>query len=553
MDDSSTVTTTIPLTPRLANGEPLFFATRGGDPVEGHYNGKLEAPLWVRGALSEELVAQVAAAPGRLPVPVIGAWDFSIDISGTRIIDTGPYRLHGELINLPARAMTGWRWTGEEMCWRHASDQYGAIHFHEDDIYDCGWETSFRFRVPLEMQSGIYAARIRAGEDEDMIPFFVRPPRGTTTADLCVLVPTFTYIIYANHARGNADEVYRERTAEWGARPWAPDDHPEYGLSTYNFHTDGSGICHASRLRPMITMRSEFISIPELPGSGLRHFPADTHLFDWLEEMGHEFDVVTDEDLHGEGADLIAPYKVVMTTSHPEYQSEQTLDALAQYTRTGGRLMYMGGNGFYWRIALHRDCEGVLEIRRGEGGIRAWAAEPGEYWNAFDGQYGGLWRRNGRPPQKLVGVGFSAQGKFESSYYRRKAGAAHPRASWIFEGVEDEILGDFGLCGGGAAGYELDRVDYRLGSPENLILLASSENQPGSFVLVPEEHLTHIVTWPGDPLPALIRADMVYFETPGGGAVFSTGSITFCGSLSHNDYDNNISRIVDNVLRRFKS
>ena len=44
---------------------------------------------------------------------------------------------------------------------------------------------------------------------------------------------------------------------------------------------------------------------------------------------------------------------------------------------------------------------------------------------------------------------------------------------------------------------------------------------------------------------------MVYFETPNGGAVFSVGSITFCGSLSHDGYRNNISRIVDNVLRRF--
>jgi N,N-dimethylformamidase len=45
----------------------------------------------------------------------------------------------------------------------------------------------------------------------------------------------------------------------------------------------------------------------------------------------------------------------------------------------------------------------------------------------------------------------------------------------------------------------------------------------------------------------------VYFETPNGGAVFSVGSITFCGSLSHNNYDNNVSRIVDNVLNGFKA
>jgi N,N-dimethylformamidase len=44
---------------------------------------------------------------------------------------------------------------------------------------------------------------------------------------------------------------------------------------------------------------------------------------------------------------------------------------------------------------------------------------------------------------------------------------------------------------------------------------------------------------------------MVYFETPNNGAVFSVGSITFCGSLSHAGYRNNVSRVLDNVLRRF--
>ena len=48
-----------------------------------------------------------------------------------------------------------------------------------------------------------------------------------------------------------------------------------------------------------------------------------------------------------------------------------------------------------------------------------------------------------------------------------------------------------------------------------------------------------------------VRADMVYFEGPNGGAVFSVGSITWCGSLSHNGYRNNVSRITENVLRAF--
>jgi N,N-dimethylformamidase len=46
------------------------------------------------------------------------------------------------------------------------------------------------------------------------------------------------------------------------------------------------------------------------------------------------------------------------------------------------------------------------------------------------------------------------------------------------------------------------------------------------------------------------RADLVFMETPHDGAVFSVGSIAWAGSLSTNDYDNNVSRITENVLRR---
>jgi N,N-dimethylformamidase len=48
-----------------------------------------------------------------------------------------------------------------------------------------------------------------------------------------------------------------------------------------------------------------------------------------------------------------------------------------------------------------------------------------------------------------------------------------------------------------------------------------------------------------------VRADMVFFETPAGGAVFSTSSISWAGSLSHRNYENNVSRITGNVLDRF--
>jgi N,N-dimethylformamidase len=48
-----------------------------------------------------------------------------------------------------------------------------------------------------------------------------------------------------------------------------------------------------------------------------------------------------------------------------------------------------------------------------------------------------------------------------------------------------------------------------------------------------------------------VRADLTYFEAPGGGAVFATSSIAWSGALSHAGYENNISRITGNVLDRF--
>ena len=68
---------------------------------------------------------------------------------------------------------------------------------------------------------------------------------------------------------------------------------------------------------------------------------------------------------------------------------------------------------------------------------------------------------------------------------------------------------------------------------------------------MPEELLSHVNTVTGERPADLIRAEIVLFETAQGGAVFATGSITYCGSLSPDGYDNPVSRLTGNVLRRF--
>ena len=542
-----------------AAGMPWIIGALGGAPVKGRFNGKIERPVIAATAADAAGIEKLATDPAT--AGLIASWDFSQEMSSTRIVDAGPGGHHGRLVNLPARAMTGAAWTGREMCFRHAPVEYGAIHFHEDDLSDCAWETDFTWKVPAGTRSGAYAVRLEREGGEENIPFFIVPPKGTRAADLALLISTYTYTVYHNHARpesGNATWLaqWKAQAKAWGAYPYNPGEHREYGLSTYNFHTDGSGICHASWLRPMLNVRVGYITYPDpaIRGSGLRHYPADTHLIAWLESQGIAYDIITDAELDAEGVELLKPYRAVTTASHPEYHTGAMLDALEAYRNGGGRFMYLGGNGFYWKVARHGEAPGAIEIRRGEGGIRAWAAEAGEYYNAFDGEYGGLWRRNGRPPQRLAGVGFTAQGNFVGSHYRQLPDARTSRAAWILDGIgADELIGGFGLSGHGAAGFELDRADKRLGTPSHAVVIAASEgHEPEApWVLVPEEQLTHITTWAGKPANELIRADLTFFETPNNGAVFSTGSITFCGSLLHNRGVNNVSRLLRNVLGRF--
>ena len=522
-------------------------------PANYHYNGKIERPALMSTALDSKQTSTIALETSCLDDDaLVSMWDFSKEISTTQIIDIGPAKAHGHIVNLPTRGVMGSNWTGEERNWTHRPDQYGAIHFHDDDIYDFDWQTSFSYTIPDNLDSGVYGVNLECGGFLDNIPFFVCAPKQKPHSKLCVLVSTFTYAIYGNHARPDFEPSWLNRFSDEGAYPWNPAEYRDYGLSTYNVHRDGSGISHASHLRPLLNLRPGYVTFGNTPCSGLRHFQADSHLIAWLEHTGIDYDLITDQQLHNEGVDAIAKYQTVMTGSHPEYHTPTMLDSLSDYRQSGGNLIYLGGNGFYWKIAQHREFEGTLEVRRAEGGIRAWASEPGEYYQAFDGEYGGLWRRNNRPPQALAGIGFSAQGKFTGSYYRRTEASYNDRKiAWIFEGINDEILGDFGLCGNGAAGFELDRVDQSLGSDPTTIILASSENHDADFVLVPEEQLTHITNIPGEPETSLIRADMIYQKNEHGSEIFSTGSITFCGSLLVNNGDNNISALLRNVVQKF--
>ena len=136
-------------------------------------------------------------------------------------------------------------------------------------------------------------------------------------------------------------------------------------LSLYDYHSDGSGVCFSSRLRPIVSLRPKYNNQFLCSGKGSPHqFIDDLHLINWLETKSYQYDVITDEDLHFEGLELIEDYKVIITGSHPEYWSESMLNAVEKYLENGGKIMYLGGNGFYWVTSVFPDSPHVIEVRR---------------------------------------------------------------------------------------------------------------------------------------------------------------------------------------------
>lgn len=557
---TSTVTEPIRTRPVRHDDTPFVLAgwfagpsEQGHEHVDGCYNGKLDRPRLHHGELDEQQVRERVLDPRH--DGLIAAWDFDQEITHNgvtptrHVTDVSGHGLDGRLVNVPTRAVTGHNWTSKEQNFIHAPEQYGAIHFHDDDLGDARWEVDFTLAVPHDLPSGLYAARLRAEDDTDYVPFYVRA-RPWTEKKVCFLAPTASYMAYANDHVSVSTPLAQLLVANvpvMSEGSLTLSAHRELGLSTYDTHSDGSGVAYSTRLRPILNMRPGF---RHWLSPSLWQFNADLHLTDWLEELGYEFDVVTDQDLHLEGADALNPYRVVLTGSHPEYYSEQMLDALHGYTESGGRLMYMGGNGFYWVINFDPDDKNVIEVRKGHGS-NAWKCAPGEYHLSFTGEYGTLWKWRGRAPQRICGVGFDAEGFDESSYYRRTTdGSAGGPAAWMFAGIDGETIGDFGLVGDGAAGLELDLFDPALGTPPEAVIGATSEAHTDIYVEVVEDLYFNVPGVSGSQ-SSRVRSDIVYFPTSTGGGVWSVGSIAYCGALSHHGYDNSISRLTRNVLDRF--
>lgn len=517
----------------------IIIAAAGGAPDDGRFipsgifNGKISNPQFSSGHV------------------LIAGWDFSTNIKGQFVpaMTASQCQNRLDLVNAPQRAVTGPQWKAKCYDWTQVPEQYNAIHFHDDDLSDACWPVAATLVIPEDLASGIYAVRLHA-EDlrDDLIPIIITPGKVVDQKPVLLVLPTYTYMAYANERLTEGDY---NKTSKLPLNRGVCEDlltkNPEWGKSVYDRHNDGSGVAYTSSRRPIPNYRPDY----QFWGfSGPRRFPIDLYIVWFLTSFGYEFDVISEHYLDAVGSKAFDGYKAVLSGCQPEYCSEKMLDAWQDYYHSGGNLMYLGGDGFYWVTTGFSDAPYLLEVRKSEG-FRHWECEPGERYHASTGELGGLWRTRGRSAHKLFGVGIGGAGWDETTPgFTRSAVSYQDKYAWIFKDIRQSVIGDFGLIMNGTSGDEIDRVDYRLGTPKSTVILASAIGHSEWFVTIPEDIMKVSNRLNATYNPG-IRSDMVMIGEPGHGCVFSVGSITFCGGLPVNNGDNNVAQLIRNLLDGF--
>jgi N,N-dimethylformamidase len=533
---------------RTGQPGPVFGATgalylgaiedpQGGPGHAAHFSGRLARPVLLEGTLTDAELVDLAAdglSWAGLGQRALGAWDFSAGIATERVASVVDGTPDGEAVNAPARGVTGpdWRETisyryadspASRYRFRDAPRRYDAIHLHDDDLADARWPVSAELGIPADAKPGIYAGVLSNDVDEVFLPFVVRQP--APRSKLLFLVPTLTWQCYSSNRM-----VFSAST----------DGVIDRNRCHYDLHSDGSIVYHAAWRKPTRSLNPKRFP----PEHGAHTVAGDLYVVDWLERMSYDYDVASDHDLHREGADLLRPYECVILSAHPEYWSLPMLRALQDYVwRQGRRVMLLGGNAIGWVTSL--DGERLIsEVRKDkstqyEHGLRR--DFPHESQHSTDGVMGQLnWTEAGFPVWAVLGtqsltctVGQFSEGELG---FARTPESFDPSVSFVFDGVDEDPIGAYGLNLGTAAAYEGDNVpatSLGYGGDTRVLAVARHERVvPFRDRAAPEIHM------------ALTSHD-------GGGMVFAAASITWTGSLSTRNYTSGVSTITRNVLDRF--
>lgn len=357
-------------------------------------------------------------------------------------------------------------------------------------------------------RSGLYYFQARTNTGLAFgFPWVVAPAQ--PTARIAVLASDITWNAYNNFG-GRSNYIHADRlpptpaaNARLELKRYTDPDHVNYDTDTYlplSF----------DRPEPFNTIDADENVTDPIEGRQACHLaPTDWRLLGWLEREGFAYDLYSETQLHFGTLDLDR-YKVLVLSSHPEYWSKDMYLKLKRWVfERGGKLVYLGGNGLNCLVDFVSPTAVVYQNGPGRE-LRKKNSESRMHYML-------------ESEANLLGVVYSDPGAMTSAPFRVVDGN-----HWVFAGTglhEGDIFGRESLhrrCEGGASGHETDKISPS--SPKNIHRLAKGLNRDDG------------------------GADMVIFDTPSKGAVFSAASITWPACLL---VDYAVSRITVNVLRRF--
>jgi hypothetical protein len=207
-----------------------------------------------------------------------------------------------------------------------------------------------------------------------------------------------------------------------------------------------------------------------------RHY--DLPFLHWIARTGKQVDFLSDAELKTarSGRELARAYDLIVFSGHHEYVTTHEYDVVQQYRDTGGNLMFLFANDFFWRITIHDEV--MTRTKR--------------------------WRDLGRPEAALIGVQYRAndRGVKKGAWIVRRPSTTQ----WLFAGTP--------LVAGshvGRGGIEIDK--RAAASPSGLRVIAQIPNLYG----------------PG------LTAQMTYYKTAAGAKVFAAGGFGLVESILEPD------------------
>ncbi|MEL6250737.1 MAG: N,N-dimethylformamidase beta subunit family domain-containing protein [Bacteroidota bacterium] len=370
-------------------------------------------------------------------------------------------------------------------------------------IAGTGWEKNLEVPIPSEVSTGWYLIQLRNSRFRRTTSVFISPKPEQVKKSVALLLSTNTWNAY-NH---------------WGGQ----------SLYSANYTPE------VSFLRPQL-LADPFIE-NTYPNQQLYYQAAniDLPLAMLLDSVGIEFDVYAIEELH-RSAEKLIQYESIVLSTHPEYWSEEMLVNLNICLDSGSNLINLGGNTAAWyseldigerKLKVHKGADAYWRENDSKGlrpfGLQetAWGFHSfGPYEVLEDTSF--VWENTGLKKGDLFG-------EISETY----------DYAYAYEGKWELLLSLFRKGRkGAAAGMEIDKL-YP-GTPTNWITLARGWNQQkdGAGIVLSKEDIQKLGKEP-------LGADLGYYIHPGGGMIFQTGSLAFCGAIP---YDRRIRQIIVNVV-----